>query len=117
MALLLAQSANLVARERAWRTAGRATGGVIRDVRRAVPDPRDYSSFYFVELSPAIGGVPAFQNGVQEAIQLVYDNRTLEASAVTCDYLRKQTELPRYSLFFRFDGYGAEQLRDTKSCP
>ncbi|HYP40372.1 MAG TPA: glycosyltransferase family 39 protein [Chloroflexia bacterium] len=115
-ALLLFQVVDLLARENAWRVAGQATGGVFHDIRQYVPEPRDYSAFYFVDLPMFLNGVPTFQNAVQEGVQLIYDNQTITASVVTCDYLRQQTELPRYSFFFRFKGDGVQQLPSVSEC-
>jgi 4-amino-4-deoxy-L-arabinose transferase-like glycosyltransferase len=114
--LLLFQAVDLLARENAWRVAGQATGGVFHDIRQAVPEPRDYSAFYFVDLPMFLNGVPTFQNAVQEGVQLIYDNQTIAASAVTCDYLRQQAELPRYSFFFRFKGDGVQQIPGVNEC-
>jgi hypothetical protein len=63
-----------------------------------------------------LNGVPTFQNAVQEGVQLIYDNPTIAASAVTCDYLRQQPELPRYSFFFRFKGDGVQQIPGVEEC-
>jgi 4-amino-4-deoxy-L-arabinose transferase-like glycosyltransferase len=114
--LLLFQAVDLLARENAWRVAGQATGGVFHDIRQAVPEPRDYSAFYFVDLPMFLNGVPTFQNAVQEGVQLIYENDTIAASAVTCDYLRQQAELPRYSFFFRFKGDGVQQIPGVNEC-
>jgi 4-amino-4-deoxy-L-arabinose transferase-like glycosyltransferase len=115
-ALLVSQAVDLAARENTWRVAGQATGGVFHDIRQAVPEPRDYSAFYFVDLPMFLNGVPTFQNAVQEGVQLIYDNDTIAASAVTCDYLRQQPELPRYSFFFRFKGDGVQQIPGVAEC-
>ncbi|HEX9987599.1 MAG TPA: glycosyltransferase family 39 protein [Chloroflexia bacterium] len=115
-ALLLFQAVDLLARENNWRIAGQATGGVFNDIRQAIPAPRDYSAFYFVDLPMFLNGVPTFQNAVQEGVQLIFDNDTIAASAVTCDYLRQQPELPRYSFFFRFKGDGVQQIPGVAEC-
>jgi hypothetical protein len=115
-ALLLFQAIDLLAKENNWRIAGQATGGVFHDIRQAVPEPRDYSAFYFIDLPMFLNGVPTFQNAVQEGVQLIYDNQTIAASAVTCDYLRQQPELPRYSFFFRFKGDGVQLLPGVNEC-
>jgi 4-amino-4-deoxy-L-arabinose transferase-like glycosyltransferase len=113
-ALFLTQAAELSTREGVWRSAGQATGGVFNDMVQAVPEPRDYSAFFFTGLPMFMDGVPVFQNGVQEGVQLIYGNRTITAAAVSCDHLRL-TELPRYSHFFRFKGDGAEPFAAWKN--
>jgi hypothetical protein len=116
IALLLFQSKDLIADEQAWKIAGDATGGVFNDVRQTVPDPKDYSAFYFVDLPMMLNGVPTFQNSLPPGIQRIYDNDTIDASAVTCDYLRGQAALPRYHYIFRFKGDGAQLLPGVARC-
>src|SRR5439155_4577277 len=106
----------LIAKEQLWRAAGQATGGVFHDVRQAVPDPHDYSAFYFVDLPMFIQGVPAFQNSLPDAIQRLYENGTIAASSLTCDYLHRHVELPRYHYILRFKGDGAQMPPGVESC-
>ena len=114
--LLLSQTTMLVAKQTRWRTAGQVSGGIVHDTQQAISDPHDYGAFYFVGIPATLNGIPLFGNGLQQAIQLVYDNRTLAASLVTCAYLQTQQELPRYSYFLRFKGDGVEQLGTKEEC-
>lgn len=114
-ALLLSQGVTLTQKEAAWESAGQATGGVLYNMKQAVPTPHDYAAFYFVDLSPDLNGVPLFQSGLQQAVQLVYDNSTLQAYSLSCEQL-SQTDLARYSFFFRFTGDGAEQFQSVEQC-
>jgi 4-amino-4-deoxy-L-arabinose transferase-like glycosyltransferase len=116
LALLLAgQGIALLFKEAEWKVAGGATGGVFHDVRQAVSDPHDYSAFYFVGLPDFMAGVPTFQNALPQAVQLIYDNPTLQVVPTTCEQLQ-QIELPRYSFFFRFKGDGVEQFANRGDC-
>jgi hypothetical protein len=114
--LLLSQTISLYVKEDKWRMAGQVSGGVFHDVHQAVYDPHDYGAFYFIDIPPALKGVPLFGNGLQQGVQLVYNNRTLAASSVTCAYLQAQVELPRYSYLFRFKGNGVQQLATKEEC-
>jgi hypothetical protein len=100
----------LVERENAWRAAGQASGGVWNDTRTAVPQPEDYAAFFYVDLPEAMGEVPAFGNGVQQAVQRLYDNRTLTAERVSCDNILARPEMPRYSYIFRFKRDGVSPI-------
>lgn len=116
-ALLVWQARTLLREVGEWREAGLATGSFFEGIRRAEPEPRDYTAFFFLDLPPVIEGVPAFQNSLPQVLHLLYGNTTLAGSAVTCDYLEAQPELPRYSLFFRFTpGGGAQQFSDVGDC-
>ncbi|MFL5732050.1 MAG: glycosyltransferase family 39 protein [Chloroflexia bacterium] len=114
--LVLWQSAQLYANEQGWRAAGIASGGLIHDTRQAVQDPRDYTAFYYVGLPETVRGVPLFGGMIKDVIQLIYDNDTLSAFSVNCDYLRKQTELPRYNFLFHFKPDGAEPFATAGDC-
>ena len=113
--LLVGQGASLLVKEGQWKVAADTTGGVFHDTRQAVSDPHDYSTFYFVGLPDFMNGVPTFQNALPQAVQLIYDNTTLQAISTTCDQLQ-QIELPRYAYFFRFKGDGAEQFAAREDC-
>ncbi len=117
-ALIAWQGAALVGGVGRWRAAGLASGGVLHDIRQAAPDPRDYTALYMVALPTTLAGVPVFQNGLQEAVQAVYENNTIAAYSVSCDTLKK-TELARYSLFFRYkdDAGGVRQFSSPGDCP
>ncbi len=114
-ALLLSQIIQLLDRESAWRSAGKATGGVFNDMKQAAPQPKDYTAFYFVDLPMTPNGIPTFLNTMPLAVQRIYDNPTLAASAVTCTYLR-QTELPRYNFIFKYKGDGVRLLANMQEC-
>jgi hypothetical protein len=83
---------------------------VWNDTRTAVPEPEDYAAFFYVDLPETIGMVPAFGNGVQQAVQRLYDNRTLTAERTTCADLLARPEMPRYSYIFRFKGDGVSPI-------
>jgi hypothetical protein len=110
LALVAWQVGGLIERESAWRAAGQASGGVWNDTRTAVPEPEDYAAFFYVDLPEAMDGVPAFGNGVQQAVQRLYDNRTLTAERTTCDDILARPEMPRYSYIFRFKGDGVSPI-------
>jgi 4-amino-4-deoxy-L-arabinose transferase-like glycosyltransferase len=115
-AVLLWQLPALLSKQSAWREAGLASGGVLNDTRAATADPNDYTAYFYVDLPTTLNGVPFFGNGLQQAVQLSYDNHTLTASATTCEALQQQAELPRYSVFLRFKGDGVEPLPDREAC-
>ncbi|HET9495402.1 MAG TPA: glycosyltransferase family 39 protein [Chloroflexia bacterium] len=110
LALVAWQVGGLLERENAWRAAGQASGGVWNDTRTAVPEPEDYAAFFYVDLPGAMGVVPAFGNGVQQAVQRLYDNRTITAERTTCADLLARPEMPRYSYIFRFKGDGVSPM-------
>jgi hypothetical protein len=115
-ALLFAQGIDLASRVKVWDINGHTTDNVFAQVKRAVPEPENYAAFYLVDLPMFIDGVPAFQNSLPQAVQLMYANPTLAASAVTCDFLAAQTELPRFTYFFRYQARGVQQLPNEKEC-
>lgn len=114
--LLLTHGATLTSRVAEWRAAGHASGGIVNDLRRTVPDPEDYAAYFFVDLPIFLEGVPIFQNGLQQAVQLTYDNPTIAAQAATCTQLQAQPEFPRYSYFFRYKPNGVTQLASPQDC-
>ena len=113
---LLWQAQGLVAKEFAWKVAGDASRSVFHGTLEAVPEPRDYSAFFFVDAPLSYNGVPTFVNTLPQAVQLLYDNDTLAASIVTCDWLREQPELPRFNHIFRFTGTGVERVASEEEC-
>lgn len=113
---LVGQAVQLTDRVLTWRSVGHASGGVIHDVRKSVPNPPDQASFFFVDLPPALGRVPFFQNGLLEAVQLAYGKSTLAASSTTCDELQTSV-LPVPSFFFRFKGNGVYPFSSSSDCP
>lgn len=113
--LLLWQGVGLLQKVSVWKAAGDATGGVFHDVQQAVPDPHDYSGFYLTGLPDVINGVPVFQNSLPQAIQLIYDNTTIDARSLTCDALQ-QVELPRYNFLFNYKANGAQQFSNKGDC-
>jgi hypothetical protein len=116
LTLLLAEVVPLLNKEAAWRLAGEESRAVFRDTQQIAPDPRDYTAFFYIDLPPTINGVPTFGNGLQEAVQLLYDNPTLVASSTTCDQLLAQQELPRYLYLLRYNGNGVALLPDKTAC-
>ena len=81
-----------------------------------MPEPQDYSAYYLVDLPIFLGGVPVFQNGLQQAVQQTYDNPTIAASATDCTQLQAQTEFPRHSYFFRYKPNGVTQIASPQDC-
>jgi 4-amino-4-deoxy-L-arabinose transferase-like glycosyltransferase len=114
--LLLWQAQGLAAREFAWKVAGDASRSVFLGTREAVPEPRDYTTFFLVDAPLTYNGVPTFVNTLPQAVQLLYENDTLAASIVSCDWLREQPELPRFNHIFRFTGAGIEKLASERDC-
>ncbi|MEP6776281.1 MAG: hypothetical protein ABJA50_11870, partial [Chloroflexota bacterium] len=84
---------------------GRTSAAVFSTTLGAAPDPHDYSAFFYTDLPLSLNGVPAFSNGLQQAVQLLYDNSTIAATSLTCASLQ-QAQLPRYSYFFRYEVAG-----------
>ncbi len=114
--LILLQLPPLLANEANWRFAGRASATVFSTTLRSVPDPHDYSAFFYTDLPLSLNGVPAFSNGLQQAVQLLYDNSTIAAASLTCTSLQ-QAQLLRYSYFFRYDVAGdVIQFTDKTGC-
>lgn len=113
---LVAQGATLTGKVLAWRDAGLVSGGVLHDIREAAPDPHSYAGFYITGLPVFRSGIPVFQNGLQEAVQLTYDDTSLAAHASDCATLQKTADLPRYSLFFRYKENGAQQFSIPQNC-
>lgn len=114
--LVASRGATLAGKVLEWRAAGQMSGGVLYDIRQAAPAPRDYTAYYLLDLPLLRGGIPVFQNGLQEAVQLTYSNTTLAARITDCATLRQTTDLPRYSLFFRYKENGAQQLASATDC-
>jgi hypothetical protein len=85
-------------------------------MRQAVPEPQDYAAFYFVDLPVFLDDVPVFQNGLQQAVQVTYDNPTIAANALGCDQLAALPEFPRYSYFFRYKPNGLIQFTPVQEC-
>jgi hypothetical protein len=115
MVIIALQLPGLWDRLQAWHAAGRTSGSVIAGTTGAVPDPEDYAAFFFIDLPPGINGVPAFGNGIQQAVQLAYDNRTIAAGAASCQDLQG-IDLPRYSYFFKFVGDSVAPLASKEDC-
>ena len=114
--LILLQLPPLLAHEANWRFAGSTSATVFSTTLHAVPDPHDYAAFFYTDLPPSLNGVPAFGNGLQQAVQLLYDNSTIAATSLTCASLQ-QTELPRFSYFFRYEVAGdVTQFMDKAGC-
>lgn len=113
--IIISHVPRLLTRLEAWRHAGALSGGVIADTVRAVPEPEDYSAFYYVGMPLHTDGIPVFGNGIQQAAQLVYQNSTITANFVTCSELQRG-ELPRYSYFFSFKGDGVLPLANREAC-
>jgi hypothetical protein len=116
LALVLTEVVPLLNREAAWRFAGEESRIVFRDTQGIVPDPRDYSTFFYIDLPSTIAGVPAFGNGLQEAVQLHYDNPTLVATSTTCAQLLSQQDLPHYFYLLRYTGNGVTLLPNIGAC-
>ncbi|MDQ3706028.1 MAG: glycosyltransferase family 39 protein [Chloroflexota bacterium] len=114
--LLFTRGADLTSRVATWRAAGHASGGIVNDMRQSVPEPEDYSAFYFVDIPIFLNGVPVFQNGLQQAVQETYHNTTIAANALGCDQLADMTEFPRYSYFFRYKPNGLTPLPSAQDC-
>jgi hypothetical protein len=114
--LLALRGADLASRVATWRAAGHIAGGVVKDIRTAVPEPRDYGTFFFVGVPVFLNGVPIFQNGLQEAVQRTYGNTTVAAQTTDCLVLRTATELPRYSYFFQYKPNGVTQFATVGEC-
>ncbi len=114
--LLFSQTLSLLAKQNRWRTAGHVSGSVVHDLQQAVPDPHDYGAFYLVDMPATLDGVPFLGNDLQQAIQLIYNNQTLTASSVSCDYLAAQAEPPKYGYLFRFKDNRVEQLATKEGC-
>lgn len=114
--MLLTRGVELSSRVGVWRSAGHASGGIVHDMRQAVPQPQDYAAFYFVDLPIFLEGVPVFQNGLQQAVQQTYDNPTIAATALGCDQLAAIPEFPRYSYFFSYKPNGLTQLASAQEC-
>lgn len=114
--LLTLRGATLAGRVFAWKAAGETSGGILHDLRAAEPDPHDYTAFYLVDVPLFRAGIPVFQNGLLEAVQDVYNNTTIAAYSTNCATLQKQTDLPRYSLFFQCKLDGAQQLPTVQDC-
>lgn len=116
--VLLAQVRDLLVREGAWREAGKVSGGVFNDVKKAVANPEYSASFYFVDLPAFLDGVPVFQNSLPSALQLIYGNGSLDGFTVTCEEVQsirlKETKYSRY--FFRFKGDGVRELGGGEGC-
>ncbi len=115
--LLVTRGVGLVGKVLEWRAAGQVSGGVLHDIRQTAPAPHDYTAYYMVNLPIFREGIPVFQNGLQEAVQLTYDNNTtLAVHATNCASLQDAAGLPRYSLFFQYKENGAQQFSSTKDC-
>lgn len=115
--LLSARGADVTGKVLAWRAAGQVSGGVLHDIHQAAPNPHSYAGFYLTGLPVLQGGIPIFQNGLQEAVQLTYGDTTLAAHTTDCTTLQKATDLPRYTLFFQYKENGAQQFSSPQSCP
>jgi hypothetical protein len=116
LGLLVAQSVKLLERGQSWKSAGKITGGIVHDMRQAVPEAEDYAKFYFVGLPPAVMGVPLFGDGLGQAVQLAYgDNRTISAATTTCAELQT-AELPSRAYLFEFKGDGVRLLAEKQEC-
>ena len=114
--LILLQLPQLLAHEANWHFAGRTSATVFSTTLRSVPDPHDYAAFFYTNLPLSLNGVPAFGNGLQQAVQLLYDNSTIAATSLTCTSLQ-QAELPRFSYFFRYEVAGdVTQFMDKAGC-
>lgn len=113
--LVVWQGVALAGRVGQWQAVGHASGGVLHDIKQAVPHPPDHAAFYFVDLPPFIDGVPAFQNALPYAVQLAYGNPTLSARSVTCEQLQQVPPEP-HSYIFRFKGDGVTRLTDRTQC-
>lgn len=121
VAMLLSQSAGLIARESAWHKAGQVSGGVFHDVRRAEGDSLpSYTDFYFIDLPTFLDGVPIFQNAFPQALHLLYGDDSLSATIVTCEQLEAEHLEERAWItgprFFRFKGDGVEKFASEKEC-
>ena len=101
----------LYTRALAWGEAGRVTGGVLNDTRRAAPDPPAGTRFLYAALPTHLNGVPLFQNGLSEAVQTIYSNPTLSASPLTCD-----PPPPPDAIILRFKGDGVERASLSQLC-
>ena len=114
--LIVLQLPSLLAHESDWRFAGKTSANVFSTTLHTIPDPHDYSAFFYTDLPLSLNGVPAFGNGLQQAVQLLYDNPTIAATSITCTSLQ-QAELPRYSYFFRYEVAGdVTQFTDKAGC-
>jgi hypothetical protein len=114
-ALLLSQAVELVGKAYAWKVAGQATGGVFHDVKQLVPAPEDGALFYFIKLPAFMDGVPAFQNALPQAIQLVYGNNTLHAVATECAELQGAPS-GQEKHFLTFKGDGVREFSGEEDC-
>jgi len=110
--LVLAGGTSVFVRSLAWNEAGRVSGGILNDTRRFLPDPPDGTRFYYAGVPAFLDGVPLFGNGLQEAVQLMYDSSTLSAVHVTCD-----PPPPVGANLLRFKGDGVEPVLVGDVCP
>ncbi|MEO8287771.1 MAG: hypothetical protein ABI670_15190 [Chloroflexota bacterium] len=116
LALLASEVAGLLRKESAWHTAGQTSMHVFEDTERAAPEPNDYAAFFYIDLPATIEDVPTFGNGMQQAVQLLYGNKTIAASITDCSQLQAQQETPRYSYFLRYNGNGVDALPNKEAC-
>lgn len=114
--LLLFQIRDLLSFEAAWIASAETSARIMNDLRQAVPDPHDYTAFYLVGIPATYNRAPLFLDGLEQAVELVYDdNRTLTATAVTCADLQ-QLQLPRYNFIFQYGRERLTLLADPASC-
>jgi hypothetical protein len=113
---VMAQGAQVVARALKWGEAGQVTGGVLHDLRTAVPDPPDGAPIFLAGIPTHIGGVPAFDNGLPEAVQLAYGDPLLRVLPITCETVAAWS-LKDEDLVFRYKPNGVERVTPGELCP
>lgn len=116
LGILATRGADLTSGVARWRAAGHASGGIVNDLRQAVPEPEDYAAFYLVGPPIFLDGVPVFQNGLQQAVQETYRNTSIAAHGMDCERLQNTPEFPRYSYFFRYKPNGVTQFASPQDC-